>query len=327
MNEIDPRSKGLLDEMKDVPPRDPHAAARGRARFLAQAASIQPAVSGERVWRLTGWNILSRKERFFMNTLISAILMIAMLFGGAATVSASQDALPTETLYPVKTLAEDFRLWLNVDPQTEIDLLMQMAQTRVEEMTGLTALGIPSPARVTERLNREVDLALQTVSGMDDINMHAALLQMRAMLQTQIQTMSMLQAQASGESAQILSQTRAMLDNRIRLVNSGIADPQEFRHTIRQEQRTGQTETIEPSHGTGSPQPQGTSSPGGSGPGPQGTPAPGGSETGSGGAPGSTNQPGQEGPTPSVTPGGSNGSGHGSNPTPGGQGGQGGHQP
>lgn len=197
-----------------------------------------------------------------MNALISLVLAGMLLIGGGATaVSAAQDDLPTDPLYRLKTLTEDVRLWANTDPQTEVDLLMEMAQTRAREMAALMEQGETPPAGLTERLNRHFREALQTAAGMDDTAMQAALLRIRAQLQAQEQEMAMLQAQYGEDS--LTAQTREMLRVRIRLVDDALADPEGFRNTYRHENRYGLTET--PTPVSTEELPQGTPTAGGNG--------------------------------------------------------------
>lgn len=248
-----------------------------------------------------------------MNVLVSILIVTGLLFGGgAATVHAAQDDLPGQALYPVKTLSEDVRLYFTSNPQEEINLLMQLVQTRVEEMTALAAQGETIPGEVQLRLEQHVEQALHTAAGMDDASMAGALMQIRTNLQTQTQTM--LQTQYPGEAEQVMTQTRTMLEERLRLVDSGLADPQGFRNTVRQEEeiRSGQTDTPGPGNGDGSQN-------GGS----DSTPGPNGDPTGE---PGGPNQP-EKTPGPGQGSGQGSGGGTGPQPTPGGQGGQGGNRP
>ncbi|MDO9347937.1 MAG: DUF5667 domain-containing protein [Anaerolineales bacterium] len=310
-NRIDPRLSAMLEELKEVPPREARAAARGRARFMTEAIKLHAAVSGRSAWRLNRWKIQPR--RFAMTTLITIATIVAMLFGGgAATVYAAQDDLPTAPLYGVKTFVEDARLWFNADPQTEIDMLLEFVQTRIEEMIQLTALGVTPPANVTERLQLHIDQALQVAAGMEDAAMQGALQQIHTNLQTQAQVMTILQTQSQGEATQILEQTRTMLETRVRMVDSGQADPQGFRNTIREEKQDEFPGTPGPGYGPG---PSETPMPGGGGMGPGSnpseTPMPGGGGMGPGSNPSETPMPGGSG----------TGSGSGGTPGPGGNGG------
>ena len=91
--ELESRVHEWLEEIKPVPPRNPQAAARGRAQFLGLA------VSASEFPRHKGWISIFRKERFAMNMIVSILVIAGLLFGGGATVNAAQNALPNEPLY------------------------------------------------------------------------------------------------------------------------------------------------------------------------------------------------------------------------------------
>jgi hypothetical protein len=67
--------------------------------------------------------------------LIISVVVISMLAGGTAY--ASQNSLPGDILYPVKIETEDARIWLASSNSAKIELNLQFAQTRVEEMKRL----------------------------------------------------------------------------------------------------------------------------------------------------------------------------------------------
>ncbi|NOY99080.1 MAG: hypothetical protein GXP40_07745 [Chloroflexi bacterium] len=236
---LDPRLQSLLNEIKPVPPRDPKRAARGRARFLTQAAEIrQQAVSRSPYLRLREWlDNIRRKENFAMTTLISVITILGLLLGGTGTVYASQDSLPTDVLYPVKVLTEEVRLELAADPQAEMNLLLGYAQRRVDEIAALVEEGVIPPDATMTRLNLQLQQALQLASQMDDAAMTQALLQnqtrLHIMLQNQLQRMENIPA--SGEAELALEQVRIRLEEQLRLVENGLADPQGFEQTMREE--------------------------------------------------------------------------------------------
>jgi len=54
-NNVDPKLSDLLNNHKHVPARNPQAAARGRARFLAQAAQLREAAFQQGKQRRNGW--------------------------------------------------------------------------------------------------------------------------------------------------------------------------------------------------------------------------------------------------------------------------------
>ena len=177
MDELDPRLRKHLDALKEVPPRDPRHAVEGRARFLKMAAEMKPeklpaqAVSSGLFWRLKKWiqpKPQLRKEGLKMvNILVAALMAISVIFGGgAAAAYASQDAVPGETLYPVKEVVEQAELALTTNPQTKAELHLEFAQERVAEMQTLVSEGrtdlIPEAARnMQEHLQVAEQLAEQ----------------------------------------------------------------------------------------------------------------------------------------------------------------------
>lgn len=260
-HELDPQLKQRLEHLKNVPARDPHSAARGRARFLAEAAALQPAPA--RKARSVP------RRRLVWNFAAVALTLLVLFFGGSVGAAfAAQDSLPGETLYPVKLASEDLRLGLTGDTQTEIDLLLQFAAERVSEMNQLAAQGITPPVETAARLESQVSRALQLAAQLGDEEMLPALERIRFQLEQEAQSLS-----EGGEAGQVLQQTRYMLQEQILVVDEGLADPEQFRNQVQagQEQTPGSQTTPLPS---GTPTPQGSGS-GGSGQG--GTSTPGGS--------------------------------------------------
>jgi len=269
-----------LDRLRSVPERDPQAAACGRVRYLAQAGKLLP-VSPASTRRQNEWKLKSRKESYAMKIAFDVLMALALVFGGgAATVQASQDDLPDQVLYPVKLAVEDIRLLLNTDPETEIDMLLEMLQTRVEEMNMLAAEGTPPTEPVLNRLQSQIHEALQVAAGMDAVQGQAALLRIQTSLQTQHQATF----QGEGESAQIMEQTRLVLQEQLHLVDQGANDPEAFQEMFQGGQDTGQSGTDQENgpddtpDGAGEPQ-QGPGAPGG----PEATPGGQGGRGGSGG--------------------------------------------
>jgi len=230
-----------LEELREVPPHNPQQAARGRANFLSEAAKYQQTVSLPILLRQKRWTFLKfRKERFAMNALVSLLLAGALILGGGATAVAAQDDLPNQPLYPVKLMTENARMALTGDPQEQANLLMNMAQTRVEEMAGLVEQDIPVPAQVQERLQQQIQQAMMLAVGMDDDDLTQTLTQLRERLRTQERTMTQLQTNASTETEPALIQTRQMLQNCLQQVDEGIADPQGFRYRMTNRMQYGQ---------------------------------------------------------------------------------------
>jgi hypothetical protein len=222
-NDRDQRVAILLDELKLIPERDSRAATRGKNRFLAEAVSLSEAQ--RRNW----WTRNFQPGRKFATNLIASILVIAgLLFGSGATMVSAQSALPTDTLYPVKLFTEDAQLWLNNDPVTEVDLLMQQAQTRTEEITALNSQGVTPPAELTMRAQDRIEQALQVASTLDETEVPETLSQIRDRLQDQDHLLYQSQGKPCGNCEPILEQTRDMLKIHLGEVQNGLTDPQGF---------------------------------------------------------------------------------------------------
>lgn len=231
--------KDLFDDLKRIPPRDTILAAQRRANFLSQADSFRQAVSLPAHPRLNKWKLIKfRKDGFAMNGILAVVLAAALAFGGAGTaVFAAQDDLPTQPLYPLKTGIEDLRLWLNQDPQNEIDMLLEMTRTRAQEMIRVAQQGDEIPLKTRLRLEMHVNQALQQAAELGNPEMDAALLRIHTSLQNQEQLIHQAQIQAGPEAGETLLQTRTMLLSRIHTVEAALIAPEGFKNTIRNEEQ------------------------------------------------------------------------------------------
>ena len=323
MNEhpIDQELKARLDEIKPVPPRDLQAGMRGRANFLNEALKIEEAVSARRFFRHMRW-IPMEKEKLVMNTLISVIVIAGLLFGGGATVNAAQDELPGQPLYALKTASEDLSLQFQSGPEQKVTRLMQLAQTRVQEMRRLVEKGATPPDQLRTRLEQHIQQALQTCTRLDDETMDRTLLQIRDQLRDQDREVERLQLHASPDAFPVLDRTRQMLQTRLRLVDEGLLNHEQFRNAARngfdfeqtvtpavpagtqvqnqtQEQNQNQNQLGQPTSAPGGPNPDSggpNTDPGG--PNYNATPKPKGSQNGSGTGTGSGSGSGSGSTTP-----------------------------
>lgn len=181
-----------------------------------------------------------------MNALVSLILAASLFLGGSVTVAAAQDDLPNQPLYQVKLWTEDAALTLAGTPQKQATVLINMAQRRVEEMAALAEKGVTPPAQVREQLEQHLDQTLAVASNMDEPALEQTLLQLRDHLQTQDRIMEQSQMHANAATEPLLTQTRQMLQTRLRLVDEGLANPQGFHHMMENQMRYGQDEEVTP---------------------------------------------------------------------------------
>ena len=175
-----------------------------------------------------------------MTTLVSIVTILGLLMGGTGgTVYASQDSLPNETLYGIKIASENMRLNMANDAQSELSLLLEYANRRGEEIAALAEEGTELPEATMTMLQTQLQQALQLAAEMEDVEMLQAMTQLQTALQTQTQRMAQLQEDCPNadctNTEPLLEQLRTQLENRLRLVDEGIADPQGFRETVRNE--------------------------------------------------------------------------------------------
>jgi hypothetical protein len=340
--QIDPVISEHLESLRGMPPRDSQAAARGRAAFLAQAEIYAQAVSRPRKQRLRYWNfnsknLFQRKERFSMfTTLVSIFAVLAMTLGGAgATVYAAQGSLPGEALYQVKIQSEDIRLTWEEGETEQIELALQFANRRIQEIQTMLAKDQTPPESLMIRLQNQIDTALRLASGLDEDRLAPALQRIRQTLEQQEQTLARFQESGGLQNEAILAQVRDRIQLRLSWVEEGQTDPFSFRArfgpggnedfpavltlTTGDGFGPGPFVTGTPTPGTGygpgpGPQATCTCTPQ-SGQGPQPTPGPG-KGTGPGPQPSSTCTP-QAGAGPQLTPGAGDGAGPGPQPAPG----------
>jgi hypothetical protein len=298
--EMDPKLRYLLDELQDAPPRDTEAAARGKANFLKQASVMRSSVSRKQENRHNGWintifPVFPRKEHRVMNAMIAVIVAVVMFFGGTGTtVYAAQSSLPDQPLYPLKTWSEDTLLSLAGSPQVRLNYDLDFTDRRITEISGLLSAGRPIPEFTMDRLQNELQHALELAAGMDDPHMVQGLEQIRLRAKVQLQRMNAL-ISGSLESAQpVLLQAQLRLQDQDQLCALGLMDPQEFRLQVQQRQRNRDGMQFP----TGTPMPIGNGYSPGFGKGPQTpveTPLP----TGNGNGPGQfqpAGTPGKNGP-------------------------------
>ena len=126
------------------------------------AGSSGPVMPAEMRSRLRGW-VLSewdrqqqpRRQRWIFSLFSSrwamaaatAVVMVVVLAGGAGT-AAAQDALPGTTLYPVKRLEEEARLWITRSPEVKVVRYGDLVRERAQELRMLAGRGDSEAASV-----------------------------------------------------------------------------------------------------------------------------------------------------------------------------------
>jgi hypothetical protein len=252
-NELHPYRKTLakLEAIREVPDRDPSVQAVARQAFLEQASSMPKPVSKTSNRRLKGWNIIFRKERSPMTTILGFVLALVVAFGGAGTTAyAAQDSLPNEPLYPVKQFTEQVRLALTTDTEAEVHLLLDLSEERVGEMVALANQGLEVPEETQLRLQEHLQLALAEAAQLGDAALEGILNQVQTMAQNQIQAMQQAkQNTPEGASSEAIQNAITAMNQVRQVAQDGLEDPLTFRQrqgSNRPENAPDQPENVPP---------------------------------------------------------------------------------
>jgi hypothetical protein len=105
---------------------------RGRARVLQHAAGMREAAAKPR----SRWSMFA-----FPRLATSLAIALVFLLSGTGLVSASTQALPGDSLYPVKRSWEDLRLFFIFSPEAREGLESEFEQERLDEISELLTEG------------------------------------------------------------------------------------------------------------------------------------------------------------------------------------------
>ena len=190
-----------------------------RQKYLLRVKQLtnQP-VSKPSFSRLTLWNTIFHKE-FRMGTIATIMIILGLVLGGtSATAYAAQDDLPNQFLYPVKLLTEEVQSGLTTDTQAKMELALEFAETRINEIIQLKEEGLLPPEPVYANLEMQIQNAIMLSTQLGESKLEPALLQIRDRLQIQEKLMG------KGDQSPTLLRTRTLLQERIQLIDTGLGN-------------------------------------------------------------------------------------------------------
>ena len=165
-----------------------------------------------------------------MRKLARSLLIVALALGGTgATAFAAQSSMPDDALYPVKLLTEDIRLSLTADPVEAFNYLLNLAEERSREVTGLTEQELPVPQEVTLRLQTHLHQALNQAAQMDEPAMIQAMQQIQTMAQFQFQVMEQTRSQTQNQEGGELEKAQQTMLQAESAAQGALDDPAIFR--------------------------------------------------------------------------------------------------
>ena len=148
------------------------------------AGSPGPVMPAEMRSRLRGWMLSEwdrqhhpRRRRWSFNLFsprwamatAAALVMVIVLVGGAGTAAAAHDAIPGATLYPVKQLEEEARLWITRSPEVKVARYGGLVRERARELRILAGRGDAEATSLAvsrmERHIKDVSLLLEDLAA------------------------------------------------------------------------------------------------------------------------------------------------------------------
>jgi hypothetical protein len=163
--------------------------------------------------------------------ILAVFIAFVMVFGGAAaTAYAAQSSLPTDALYPVKTLGESVAIGLSVSSATRLEKALGQAQHRVDEMAKLAASGVAVPEQVGVDYSGRVEYSLRLAAKLPDNQLSKVLEKTQQSLQKQLSTVEQLRL-ARPDDAQ-LARVETRLREHLSLAALGLSNPQMFRERL-----------------------------------------------------------------------------------------------
>ena len=231
-NMLDSQLEDWFSSLRPITPRTPQAAKRGKNNFLAQAQSISAPVSKMNEQRHTRW--IYSLQKYFKSkeyspmyaTIASFVLVLALMFGGTgAAVSAAQNSLPNQSLYPVKTFTEDLALRYTFRSTQRFQMELDYATRRLTEMAHLGKMGQEVPETTFQRLEEHLDQALIIAAQFEEAEMIRALHQIRERLQLHIEAIP-----DDLDHDPLMIRIRETIQSRLSWAESGLDEPNIFRH-------------------------------------------------------------------------------------------------
>jgi hypothetical protein len=165
-----------------------------------------------------------------MLTITSVLIVLSLLFGGTgAVVVASQDSLPGDALYRVKTAGEEAQFRLTIGPEAKLELALKHANRRLAEASAFAEMGKvftkQEVKEIEELLENNLKDALLAAMAMDDPE--AGLTKLRTQVFMWEQDYKRLQDGMPEDAP--AHQVRHVVRNTLMLLDEAIESPYEFK--------------------------------------------------------------------------------------------------
>ncbi len=230
-----------------VPPHplDPQVKAAEKSKFLLQGESLRQSliprsseVYTERETRRLETFRRGRRLPLF-KAMVASILVLIFLVGSSITVYAAQSSLPGEPLYTIKSWSEDVRLSMTFSTKAKLNLTLDFTNRRVDEISRMAASGKAMNNQSSERLQNELDNALELVTQLDDPQMQNALGNIKKQAENQGMTIEELISKLPSQAEPAIIHLQERLNEQVNLSTIGEKNPQAFRSEVRERLRKG----------------------------------------------------------------------------------------
>ncbi|MCK4331118.1 MAG: hypothetical protein KAW81_01050 [Dehalococcoidia bacterium] len=163
-DELRPLLKIAMGIQPEAATPSPEFKQRARIRLL-QAMQAPAADRGRAGLDIFGWLKPPAPGRRLSYALIVATVIWALVVAGGTTVHASQDSLPDDALYPVKTAVENLRLAVARTPEARASLHLELAERRVQEVVAQSSLGRTMSTSALEEVAVQTDAAIREIGS------------------------------------------------------------------------------------------------------------------------------------------------------------------
>jgi len=163
-DELRPLLKIAMGIQPEAATPSPEFKQRARIRLL-QSMQAPAADRGRAGLDIFGWLKPPAPGRRLSYALIVATVVWALVVAGGTTVHASQDSLPDDALYPVKTAVENLRLAVARTPEARASLHLELAERRVQEVAAQSSLGRTMSTSVLEEVAVQTDAAIREIGS------------------------------------------------------------------------------------------------------------------------------------------------------------------
>ncbi len=239
-DELDEYGKRVFERLRSTRPIDPLVTTAEKAKFLLQGENLQKGLtpgSGEVYAErdLHRLSALRRKRPLpLFKALVVTILVLIFLVGSSFTVYAAQSSLPGQPLYTIKSWSEDIRLSLTFSTKGKLNLTLDYTNRRMDEISRMVASGKALNDQTSERLQSELDNALELAAQLDDPQMQNALGEIKRQAENQGMTIEELITKLPPQAEPAISHLQERLNEQVKLTTIGEKDPKAFRSELQE---------------------------------------------------------------------------------------------